>query len=283
MPSAPSSEIVPTALDALQRAPQPLSVDQLRRQMAVRIGPKQKAEFMALLRADPRIHPWPGSGKTPRFWHREPREVAAETALEAASHSPLDSAALVRAIVKNAHRYPRTDAAALVKELIDEGRLFEDPPWGRKRKISATPPDSESYRHELEAQLRPILEKYAALRITPKALVDEICANGVSPAQANTDAAAQIAAALERIEPRRGLVVAVSKLRHAPELAGVSKSGFDAAAMHLFGARRVFLHDHTAPHTLTAAEQDDLIADGKGTFYVGIAWRDPEHDSGLDS
>src|SRR5581483_6071549 len=207
MPSVLASEVVLAALEVLERAPQPLSVDQLRRHMTVRIGPKQKAEFLVLLKSDPRIHTWLGSAKTPRFWHREPREVAAETALDAASHGPLDSAALVRAIVKNAHRYPRADAASLVKELIHEGRLFEDPPWGRKRKISATPPDPEPYRHELEQQLRPILEKYAALHITPKSLVDEICANGAAPSHtqgSDAEAAAQIIAALDRIEPRRG-------------------------------------------------------------------------------
>lgn len=283
MQSALHGEIVPAALEVLQRSTQPLSIDQLRRQLngPFRVAPKQKPELLARLQADDRIHCWPGTSKSPRFWHRDPREVAATAAVEIASQSSLDAAALVRALTKAAHRYPRTEAAALVAQLITERRLYEDPPWGRKRKISTTAPDPERYRPQLEKELTPILEKYAALGITPQAVVDRMCSQ--TSRRPHVSVAALIGEALSRIEPRKGLVVAVSKIRHAPELEGVSKPDFDAAAMQLFSERRVFLHHHTAPHTLTAAERDDLIADERGNFYVGIAWRESELDAGLRS
>jgi ribosomal protein S21 len=246
-----------------------------------RVGPQQKNELLALLQSDPRICAWPGSGKTARFWHRSPQDVAISAALEFASQRPLDAPALVRGIVKAAYRYPREGAKTLVDQLVREHRLYEDPPWGRKRKISASRPDPERYRAELDAELIPILEKYAALGITPQTLVETICAGAPKPAPQS--AAETIIRTLDRIEPRKGLVVAVSKVRHAPELDGMGKTDFDAAALRLFAERRVFLHDHTAPHTLSAAARNDLIADGKGNYYVGIAWREPEHDAGLDS
>ena len=187
---------------------------------------------------------------------------------------------LLKSLAPRAAGFKGAPAKELVRQLLAEGRLYEDPPWGKKRLLSAVRLDPERYRAELDGQLLPILEKYAALGITPRDLVDRICAG---PAPSPAGISSRIMEALERIEPRKGLVVAVGKLRRAPELQGVSKTDFDHAAMQLLRERRVFLHDHTAPYTLAASEREELIEDEKGKFYVAIAWREPEHDAGLDS
>jgi len=268
------SGILLAAREALERAPAPLSLPQLYRQLTgpFKVPPKKKPEFKSQLENDATIFAWPKS----RFWLRDPRAVAADAAVEIASSAPLSEKDLLKALKPKSFGFSGPPAKALIRALILERQLFEDPPWGKNRKLTSTPPDPEPYRPALDAEIRPILEKYAALGITPQALVTELC---------NTQLASPVPllAALERIEPRKGLVVAISKLRHDPELQNIPKADFDRAAMELFAQRHVYLHDHSAPHTLSAAERDELIDDGKGNYYVGIAWREPQHDAGLDS
>lgn len=287
--SALHNEILPAVAEVLRRAPAPLTIAQLRRNLMspFRVTAKQQNDLVALLQSTSTdgIHIWPGSKTSPRFWSRGAVEVATTAALEIASRTPVDARNLVRSLSKEAYKYPPDAARKLIEELVAAGKLHEDPPWGRTRKLSTRRPDPERYRNELEFALRPILEKYAALGITPQALVDEVCARTPRAEPAPDAIAATILETLDRIEPRRGLVVAISKLRRAPELARSGKQQFDAAAMSLFAGRRVFLHDHTAPHTLTAVEKEDLVTDGKGNYYVGIARREPElePDAGVDS
>jgi hypothetical protein len=276
METALHSEIVPAVREALQRSDKPLSLTQLCKQLTgpFRVPEKKKSELRAVLQRDsPQgIYEWPKFRGSIRFWDRDPKGVAEAALIEIASEKPITRSVLLKALAKKVTGYK---SETLIPELLHDRRLFEDPPWGRNRKLTAIRPDPERYRSELEGQLRPILEKYAALGITPLATSGTGAPTRVS--------AESIAEALERIEPRKGLVVALSRIRKAPELDGVSKSDFDRAVMQLLEQRRVFLHDHSAPHTLSAAEQEQLVTDGKGNFYVGIAWREPEHNAGLDS
>lgn len=278
MQAALSQDIVPAVREILLHSSEPISLPQICKLLtgALKVPAKRRPELRALLDADPGIFEWPRS----RFWNRDPRAIAAAAAIEIASTEPLFERDLLKALAARTGGFKGAPARELIRLLLGEGKLFEHPPWGKKRKLSAARPDPERYRTELEDEIRPVLEKYAALGITPQRVFEQVCQGRLLPA---TAVPSQIMEALERMEPRKGLVVAVAKLRRAPQLQGASKPDFDAAAVELFRQRRVFLHDHSAPHALSAAERDELIDDGRGKFYVGIAWREPEHDVVFDS
>jgi hypothetical protein len=178
----------------------------------------------------------------------------------------------------------------VISNLVGDGRLFKDPPWGPKHKLTSIKPDPERYRKQMESELAQVLSKYTALGISPGPSLYQILkrdeaggGRAQNPPRTVEQVAAAIMATLEAVEPRKGLVVAVAKVRQAPGLLSLPKSEFDRAVMHLQSKKRVFLHDHGAPYTLSEREREQLVSDGKDGFYVGIAWREPETVSGIYS
>ena len=71
----------------------------------------------------------------------------------------------------------------------------------------------------------------------------------------------------------RGALVAVRDLRRSPALVGVSRDAFDQAVLELGRQGRVALHRHDWPQSLTPEERYELVTDGQGTYYIGIALR----------
>jgi len=56
---------------------------------------------------------------------------------------------------------------------------------------------------------------------------------------------------------------------------GLEKAVFDAAIVELVKARTVYCAEHDHPWRLPAAEREELVADGKGSFYCSISDRRP--------
>jgi hypothetical protein len=83
-------------------------------------------------------------------------------------------------------------------------------------------------------------------------------------------------ALIRRIEPgaERGALVVSRDLRRAARL---EKETFDRTVLDLARQGRLSLHRHDYPASLTAAERDDLVTDGAGTYYVGVALRREEN------
>lgn len=77
---------------------------------------------------------------------------------------------------------------------------------------------------------------------------------------------------MDSIEPgaRRGALVAARDLRR---VAGLAKEAFDVEALRLSRTGTLSLHRHDYPASLTPAEREELVTDGNGTFYVGMAIR----------
>ncbi len=69
-----------------------------------------------------------------------------------------------------------------------------------------------------------------------------------------------------------GPLVTFDRIRSHAKCHGIPKADFDGAVMafaHTSSA--VALHQHSYPHSLSAAEQQVFVADGSGSFYVGLA------------
>jgi len=292
MRSALHPELLQAARELLQRSGNPLSLSQMCKQLTgpFKVPEKRKGELLALL-ADSAsgVFQWPKIRGSVRFWHRDPQIVAEAAAIEIA-RKPTTESNLLKELPKKAFGYPTKLGKNVISNLVRDGRLFKDPPWGPRPKLTSIKPDPERYRKQLESELALVLSKYAALGISPRSSLDQIWKQDEvrgDPAQHQPRSVEQVAetimTTLEAIEPRKGLVVAVAKVRQAPGLLYLPKSEFDRAIMYLRAKQRVFLHYHDAPFTLSETEREQLVTDGKDGFYVGIAWREPETVSGVDS
>ncbi len=65
----------------------------------------------------------------------------------------------------------------------------------------------------------------------------------------------------------RGLM-SIGDVRKA---SGLSKPVFDAVALRLMRERRLTMHEHDHPSSLSAAKRAELIDDGKGRVFIGMA------------
>ena len=255
---------MPAAIqEVLDRAPKPLTLAKLLRQLAgpYKVPPKRKDALVSLL--DSQAHAWPPATVKggPRYWNRDARTWAAATIIEAA-RTPLAPAKLIAAIGK---QYGKGPSAALLAELIDQGQLIRMPLFGGARaKLCSQVQDAAALRAELDAARRVVEAGYRMLEMlvgrTPRSAADPLVS-------LPTD----ILNALATLEPRKGLLVTAPRLYHA--LPHIPKSKYDAALLTLQDDRRVILHKHSNPHSLTAAERESLIADGAGNYYVGACWR----------
>lgn len=84
-----------------------------------------------------------------------------------------------------------------------------------------------------------------------------------------------LVALMRKIEPGadRGALVSCRDLRLAAKL---SKRKFDAAVLRLARLQRVSLHRHDHAASLKPEKLAELVTDGNGTYYVGLAIRQPE-------
>jgi hypothetical protein len=85
-------------------------------------------------------------------------------------------------------------------------------------------------------------------------------------------AAADLVALMKQVNPgaELGALIGVAELRRR---AGLSKEAFDREALALAKGGRVSLHPHDFPGGLTPERRAELITDGAGRYYVGLALR----------
>lgn len=256
-------ELAAKIREIVAAATAPVDVAGIRRKLTgpFAVKPKEQpqlAEFVSRLEG---LIVWPAlnAKSGPRYWTSTPEQVAEAKAIEAASAGPLAPAKLITAIAKGKAGYPKAQAAALLERLEEEGKLHRQPLLEEKKyKLTAklTEADLAYLRRALQKILRALGEQ-------PSAPV------------AATSIDEQILDVLERIEPRKGLVVSAPRLRHA--VPGVSKADFDAAVMRLYRAEKVLLHRHSGPHLLPEAEREELVrSQSGGDFYVGVCWNTGE-------
>jgi hypothetical protein len=96
-----------------------------------------------------------------------------------------------------------------------------------------------------------------------------------SPAAAGSPAPAapvDLVTLMKQLNPgaELGTLIGVGELRRR---AGLTKEDFDRAALALAKAGRVSLHEHDFPGSLSSERRDELITDGAGRYYVGLALR----------
>ena len=75
-------------------------------------------------------------------------------------------------------------------------------------------------------------------------------------------------AALHKVTGRSQGLISIGDVRKA---SGLPKAVFDAVALRLAGERAIVLHEHDFPASLSPTQRAELVEDGKGRAFVGMA------------
>lgn len=151
------------------------------------------------------------------------------------------------------------------------------PLWG------IAPPSPEPWLKPIREQLCQVVQQLRAAAVSAtdlrRAAVEMLEAAGISLGVGTGAAAAQAsvpAVDLVRLMRQldagadRGALVPARVLRGA---AGLPKKQFDELALQLSRAGRIVLHRHDFAGSLSVAERDELVTDGAGDYFVGMALR----------
>ena len=280
--------------DLIRAAAEPLTASQLAKLL---VAPHKLSEIKLVPILDEfvaasRLHTFPpktAKGK-PRYWDRDAGELGRSLIAAALDKKGAQSQADLRKAAKQL-----TDAAfqAAFQTLIDSHTLFEHPPLPKKKStlFGSRPPSPEPYLRDLGLQLTKVVAQLMAAGVPGEelrwALVQLVESTGV-PFGARVSAGASVSARdgelprqelgvdlvslIRSIEPAadNGALVAARELRRVAQL---DKPDFDRAVLDLARQGRVMLHRHDFAGGLSAAERDELVTDGAGTYYVGMALR----------
>jgi hypothetical protein len=257
--------------------------------------------------------PASSSKSGPRYWARDSRTWAAPVIIEAADREPVSLSKLVGTVAKRYGRKPAealiteliesgelirvplfggskaklssriADEIAFKAELDAAQKIIEA---GYRRLGTSAPGGPLPYGRGSEAVGASASDRELADNRNPAAdqipTADRIPSGHRAPEDdrsmsrdsqgADVAIDAQILNTLASLEPRKGLLVTAPRLYRAltPQ---VAKSEIDAALLRLQQQRRVILHRHSSPQSLTEDERQSLIADGAGDYYVGACWR----------
>lgn len=292
--SPPSPEAREHLYNLIRTAAEPLTASQLAKLL---VAPHKLSEIKLVpileeFVAASRLHafaPKTAKGK-PRYWDRDAGELGRSLIAAALDKKGAQSQADLRKAAKQL-----TDAAfqAAFQTLTDSHALFEHPPLPKKKStlFGSRPPSPEPYLRDLGLQLTKVVVQLTAAGVPGeelrRALVQLVEATGV-PFGARVTASASVSARdgelprrelgvdlvslMRSIEPAadNGALVAARELRRVAQL---DKPHFDRAVLDLARQGRVMLHRHDFAGGLSAAERDELVTDGAGTYYVGMALR----------
>ena len=259
-PVAP--EIKQTLLDAIAAAGSPVPVGELGTLPSP--GRKlPKTRVQALLKEDlaaGRVFLW-GDSKNKAYWHRDSNVAARDRVLHIAGSEALEA----KQLEQRAAAEQPTIALKVVKsaraQLENEKRL---------RKESKIIVNVERPHPFLELKIAELLSSHGIQRGADR-IRELLGGNEPQPKLSSVEeVAGRMFAALKRLAFAPGTTVTFFRLRQEPELANVPKEVFDRAALLLQRDRRALLsvHDHAA--ALPPEEQQRLVTDGLGTYYVSI-------------
>lgn len=280
--AVPSEELVRVVREALAAMPG-LKRTQLKKALP---KPFQHVHERALsvlreFAARGEIHRW-SKGSVERFYVRDPIAVLDDVVPRELVFGPLDARAL-----KDRIELAAMGHGELVKEwlrsALARGVVFEHAPAS---------PRSKAKRYGREPDMRLLLKTpLAALR---KALVG-LDARGIARSQVAAALLAELGISAAPPSPasnggtnqgaKRELLDALAKLaaenppgallsvRELRRRISMGKGLFDATALSLSKEGAVSLHYHDHPASLPENERNELVQDGRGGHYVGIAPR----------
>ncbi|HME08348.1 MAG TPA: hypothetical protein VKG25_14930 [Bryobacteraceae bacterium] len=245
-------------LDAIAVAEAPIPVSELGK--IARITATRVRTLLAEDLTAGRVFLW-GDAKKKAYWNRDPSPAARDRLLALAGRELLNT--------KQLEQRASVEVPAIPIKIVKSARaqLEKEKRFERKSRVIV---DMEHPHPYLEREIRSLLTSYGIEREPER--IRELLDGTDRPRQSSSvDEVAEIMfAALNRIAFAPGTTVTFYRLRQQPELAEIPKEIFDKAALLLQRDRRALLsvHDHAA--RLPTEEQQRLVTDGLGTYYVSI-------------
>src|SRR5262245_12540165 len=279
------NEEIGILLKTLQQAEEPLTVDQIGKQLPPgKLSDKQIREILSDQLKERQVYLFkPYRGKSDRYWTRSHEEYAREVILKALANGPISRSDLnkkTKAILRDCSEVKRKE---LLNALIKEGAAREWPATigGRSKLLSARPPDAQFYIEQDLMKLRKKLGlSYEQLLEDAQSLLKKIRQkHGIESEPAFQSEAKDFARVIfdrmARIEPAsvNGALVSLTELRRAVRNEITGKEVFDRMILDLAMQGRVAVHKHDYPASLSKDELDELVTDGNGRYYIGIAVR----------
>jgi hypothetical protein len=241
-----------------------------------------------------RLHVFPAATAKgrPRFWDRDLAEVGRLAIIQALEKKGPQTESNLKKCAKG---LSAEQFAGLFHDLVDQGQLLRHPPLpGTKGELfGSRPPSAATYLKEIGNQLTKVVSTLIAAKVSDselrQALVQLMESTGITfggASQSNgtetlnrpeqvtgqDSTGADLLELMKRLEPgaERGALVGSRELRRAALL---EKSQFDSAVLDLARHGKLSLHRHDYASSLSQQERDDLVTDGAGTYYVGMAIR----------
>jgi len=262
----PDPEARQSILNFIDAADAPVTTMALGKLPGIGTGARVK-QLLAPDVASGRVFDW---GKS-AYWRLGPEQIARERALELAGGELLKPAALRSRICKGPPAISSKVAQLVFKKLVAEKRFLE-----KEAKIPAVSGviDVKQPGPYLELKLTAVLNTVGIERSPDRIralLAAEIEAPPAAPPATEVpEVADRMFAAMNRIAFAPGTTVTFYLLRQQPELAHIPKKIFDEAALLLQQERRALMMVHDFAAALPADQQERLVTDGLGRFYVSI-------------
>ena len=287
-PLPPSIEAVNEALAAIRRTTMPVTAKQL---SALLIAPNKIAEktlipILETVVSKGELHSFPPATAKgqPRFWDRGLVEFASCSIVQMIEKKGPQPKAKLKTAIKGLSDDQFQQA---FQNLIASRKLQEHPPVGSSKtvKYGTEPPVVEPYLKDLGTKLAKVIERLIAAGVHQRSLRTAIDAwlakGGMTTGQAAESEAERptlqvnqidLLMLMRQIEPGadRGALVTARELRRA---ASLDKAEFDRLVLETARQGRLMLHRHDHAAGLSPTERDELVTDGAGVYYVGMALR----------
>jgi hypothetical protein len=306
--SVAGSDVVEVVVKAIQRAEDPLIPSKIRQGLTgpYRLPDERLRLLLDELTAQGRVHRFDPSrkGGSPRYWTGDLEQYARQAMLRRLSVRPMTSSELKRALKATLRGLPDKRLDQIHGELQRDGAICELPkfPGARVYRFSTRGPDPRDY---VQDALQKIYKALAKAGVTRRQ-VDEAAQGLLLAGTPFTEVSANLGGPLattgatgqarpltlsfppddedlgQRILERmtldspaaaNGALVSLSDLRRSMEFQDLDKTAFDQAVLHLAGQGRVALHRHDFPASLSDEEKAEMVPDGRGGYYIGIAQR----------
>jgi hypothetical protein len=285
-------------LEALARAPTPISLTLLTRQLTPPFRVKGPlAEAMQALEASGQIHRWQ-SGKTPKYWDREPASTIAAELRRALTENPQAASALAKGAGLKGLGLTATAINDQLKRLAARGeKVYLHPPaTGATLRWASSPPKPEAllpktakaYHDEYNLQknrgVTPAQLAQAASAVFAQGKGKGKDAGGAekpSPSDPLKEDPPQLPDHLSDLSRRlfgimrftpNGTPIPLPDLRR---LGYYQKGDFDPAILALQDAGLIYLNALPSPYSISESERFDCVTDKKGGFYFNAVVKIP--------
>lgn len=230
-----------------------------------------------------------GAKGKPRYWIHDAIEYGSRSAVQHVNNKGPQTLAGFKKELKG---LSDVQIRQIIENLQANGQLILHPTGsGVKQPLYGTrPPAPSVYLKDIGIQLTKVVAmlknahvpmpdlRRAAVQLLEEAGISFGPDTGTPSVSASTgmtateQAKVDLVALMKQIEPaaERGALVGARDLRRA---ANLQKLEFDQAVLALARQSRLSLHHHDYASSLSQVERDELVTDGNGKFYVGMALR----------